>query len=70
MSFRIRPQAKFSNGDPLTSSDVKYSFERAIKIQDANGAAIYLLGSITDTANNATVSTSGLFDIAQPSIGA
>ncbi|MCW2766966.1 MAG: oppA [Nocardioides sp.] len=46
---------KFSNGDALTSSDVKYSFERAIKIQDANGAAIYLLGSITDTAKDGTV---------------
>jgi len=43
---------KFSNGDELTSSDVKYSFERAIKIQDPNGAAIYLLGSITHTAKD------------------
>jgi peptide/nickel transport system substrate-binding protein len=46
---------KFSNGDPLTSEDVKYSIERAIQIQDANGAAIYLLGSITDTAKDGTV---------------
>ncbi len=46
---------KFSNGDPLTSEDVKYSIERAIKIQDPNGAAIYLLGSITDTAKDGTV---------------
>jgi len=46
---------KFSNGDELTSSDVKYSFERAITIQDPNGAAIYLLGSITDTADDGTV---------------
>jgi len=37
---------EFSNGDALTSSDVKYSFERAIKIADPNGAATYLLGSI------------------------
>jgi peptide/nickel transport system substrate-binding protein len=43
---------KFSNGDDLTSSDVKYSFERAIQIQDPNGAAIYLLGSITHTAKD------------------
>ena len=34
---------------------MKYSFERSIKIQDANGAAIYLLGSITDTADDGTV---------------
>jgi peptide/nickel transport system substrate-binding protein len=45
---------KFSNGDPLTSSDVKYSFERSIKIQDTNGAAIYLLGSITHKAKDGT----------------
>jgi peptide/nickel transport system substrate-binding protein len=51
----LKPGLKFSNGDDLTSSDVKYSFERAIKIQDPNGAAIYLLGSITDTAKDGTV---------------
>lgn len=38
---------KFSNGDDLTSSDVKYSFERNIAINDPNGSAI-LLGSIMD----------------------
>jgi peptide/nickel transport system substrate-binding protein len=46
---------KFSNGDDLTSSDVKYSIERAIKIQDPNGAAIYLLGSITHAEKDGTV---------------
>src|SRR3954454_18935849 len=55
LTCTLNPGEKFSNGDPLTSSDVKYSFERAIKIQDANGAAIYLLGSITDTAKDGTV---------------
>lgn len=45
----------FSNGNDLTSSDVKFSFERAIKIQDPNGAAIYLLGSITHTEKDGTV---------------
>jgi peptide/nickel transport system substrate-binding protein len=55
LTCKLKPGEKFSNGDALTSSDVKYSFERAIKIQDANGAAIYLLGSITDTAKNGTV---------------
>ena len=44
----LKEGLKFSNGNDLTSSDVKYSFERAITIQDPNGAAIYLLGSITD----------------------
>ena len=55
LTCKLKPGEKFSNGDALTSSDVKYSFERAIKIQDANGAAIYLLGSITDTAKDGTV---------------
>jgi peptide/nickel transport system substrate-binding protein len=55
LTCTLNPDEKFSNGDPLTSADVKYSFDRAIKIQDANGAAIYLLGSITDTAKNGTV---------------
>ena len=55
LTCKLNPGEKFSNGDPLTSEDVKYSFDRAIKIQDANGAAIYLLGSITTTAKNGTV---------------
>ncbi len=55
LTCTLKPGEKFSNGDDLTSEDVKYSFERAIKIQDANGAAIYLLGSITDTAKDGTV---------------
>lgn len=55
LTCSLKKGLKFSNGDPLTSSDVKYSFERSIKIQDPNGAAIYLLGSITDTAEDGTV---------------
>jgi len=55
LTCKLSPGEKFSNGDALTSADVKYSFERSIKIQDANGAAIYLLGSITSTAKDGTV---------------
>jgi peptide/nickel transport system substrate-binding protein len=55
LTCTLKPSLKFSNGDALTSSDVKYSFERAIKIQDPNGAAIYLLGAITQTAKDGTV---------------
>jgi peptide/nickel transport system substrate-binding protein len=53
---KLRPGLKFSNGDPLTSSDVKFSFERALNIGDPNGAAIYLLGDIaaTDKKGNVT----------------
>ena len=44
--------ATFSNGDELTSSDVKFSFERNIEIADPNGSSV-LLGSISngDTDN-------------------
>ncbi len=57
LTCTLKPGLKFSNGDALTSSDVKYSFERAIKIQDPNGAAIYLLGSITKTDDKSGVVT-------------
>ncbi|TLS45506.1 ABC transporter substrate-binding protein [Streptomyces montanus] len=36
----LRDGLKFSNGDPLTSEDVKFSFDRMMKIDDANGPAI------------------------------
>jgi peptide/nickel transport system substrate-binding protein len=55
LTCTLKEGLEFSNGDALTSSDVKYSFERSIAIQDANGAAIYLLGSITETAKDGTV---------------
>ncbi len=45
----LKPGLKFSNGDALTSSDVAYSFKRALAIGDPNGAAIYLLGDIAAT---------------------
>jgi peptide/nickel transport system substrate-binding protein len=45
----LKPDLKFSNGDALTSSDVLFSFKRALDIGDPNGAAIYLLGDIAET---------------------
>jgi peptide/nickel transport system substrate-binding protein len=56
LTCKLKPGLKFSNGDDLTSSDVKYSFERSLKIGDPNGAAIYLLGDIaaTDAKGNVT----------------
>jgi peptide/nickel transport system substrate-binding protein len=55
LTCTLKEGLKFSNGNDLTSSDVKYSFERSIQIQDPNGAAIYLLGSITEEAADGTV---------------
>ncbi len=56
LTCTLKPGLKFSNGDPLTSSDVKFSFQRALTIADPNGAAIYLLASIgtLDKAGNVT----------------
>ncbi|MGW7441397.1 ABC transporter substrate-binding protein [Streptomyces sp. NPDC054849] len=38
----LRPGLKFSNGHSLTSKDVKFSFERTLKINDENGPAVML----------------------------
>jgi peptide/nickel transport system substrate-binding protein len=36
----LRDGLKFSNGDALTSKDVKFSFDRMLKINDADGPAV------------------------------
>ncbi|GAA3307616.1 hypothetical protein GCM10020295_67030 [Streptomyces cinereospinus] len=36
----LKDGLKFSNGDPLTSEDVKFSFDRMLKVDDAAGPAI------------------------------
>jgi len=38
----LRNDLKFSNGHPLTSEDVKFSFERTMRINDENGPAVML----------------------------
>ncbi|MFJ6938354.1 ABC transporter substrate-binding protein [Streptomyces sp. NPDC101132] len=38
----LRSGLKFSNGNDLTSEDVKFSFERTLKINDENGPAVML----------------------------
>lgn len=56
-SCTLRSGLKFSNGDPLTATDVKYSFDRNAKINNPNGAwTIYgdQYGGIT-TPNSKTV---------------
>ncbi|MEU5211337.1 ABC transporter substrate-binding protein [Streptomyces sp. NPDC020742] len=36
----LKDGLKFSNGDPLTSKDVKFSFDRTKRIKDKNGPAV------------------------------
>ncbi len=50
---KLQPGLKFSNGDPLTSADVKFSFDRVIKIADPNGPSS-LLGKVVTTAPDPT----------------
>ncbi len=35
----MKPNLKFSNGDPLTADDVAFSFNRVVKIANPNGPA-------------------------------
>lgn len=42
VTCKLEEGLKFSNGHDLTSSDVKFSFERNIKIADPNGSSVLL----------------------------
>ncbi|MGW7525133.1 ABC transporter substrate-binding protein [Streptomyces sp. NPDC054783] len=52
----LKDDLKFSNGDALTSKDVKFSFDRMLKINDPAGPAVMfpMLGSV-DTPDARTV---------------
>src|SRR4051794_38986599 len=53
---KLKPDLKFSSGDPLTSEDVKFSLDRMVKIADPTGPYT-LLGSLksVDATDPATV---------------
>jgi peptide/nickel transport system substrate-binding protein len=44
-TVKLKPNLKFANGHSLTSEDVKFTFERQLKINDPNGPAS-LLGNL------------------------
>jgi peptide/nickel transport system substrate-binding protein len=48
-TVKLKPGLKFANGHDLTSSDVKFTFDRMLKINDPNGPAS-LLGNLASTA--------------------
>jgi peptide/nickel transport system substrate-binding protein len=47
----LRQGVKFSNGDPFTSTDVKFSFDRTIKIKDPSGISSLLTNLKSVTTN-------------------
>src|SRR5690242_7554759 len=55
-TVKLKSGLKWANGHALTSSDVKFSFDRMLKINDANGPAS-LLGNLasTDAPDDSTV---------------
>jgi peptide/nickel transport system substrate-binding protein len=59
----LKKGLKFANGNDLTSSDVKFSFDRQLKIADENGPSslLYNLDSV-DTPDDTTV----VFHLKQP----
>ncbi|WP_165986161.1 ABC transporter substrate-binding protein [Streptomyces sp. YIM 98790] len=60
----LREELTFSNGRPLTSKDVKHSFDRSIRIDDENGPAAVMLSTIDriETPDERTV----VFHLNQP----
>ncbi len=61
ITCKLAPGLKFSNGHDLTSSDVKFSFERNLKIADPNGASV-LLGSISNGDQKAPALADGAIE--------
>jgi peptide/nickel transport system substrate-binding protein len=63
LTCTLMPDLTFSNGHELTSSDVKFSIERNLKIADPNGAS-GLLANVDsiDTPDDTTV----VFNLTQP----
>jgi peptide/nickel transport system substrate-binding protein len=55
-TVKLKPGLKWANGHDLTSSDVKFSFDRMLKINDANGPASLLANlASTDAPDPTTV---------------
>jgi len=53
-TVKLKPGLKFANGHDLTSSDVKFTFDRQKKINDPNGPASLLANLDSVSAPNAT----------------
>jgi peptide/nickel transport system substrate-binding protein len=62
-TVKLQPGLKFANGHALTSSDVKFSFDRILKINDPNGPAS-LLGNLASV--DAPDPTTAVFHLKSP----
>src|SRR3954463_15102961 len=62
-TVKLKPGLKFANGHALTSSDVKFSLDRVLKINDPNGPAS-LLGNLASV--DATDPTTVVFHLKSP----
>ena len=58
-SFRLKDGIKFSNGDILSSEDVKYTFERLLTIDECNSEIPYEVAGSEDFATGTADSLSG-----------
>jgi len=55
-TVKLKPGLKWANGNALTSSDVKFSFDRQLKIADQNGPSVLLSNlASTDAVDDTTV---------------
>ena len=55
-TVKLKPGLKFANGDALTASDVKFSFDRVLKINDPNGPSSLLFNlDSTEVKDDTTV---------------
>ena len=62
-TFKLRP-AKFHNGDPLTSADVKFTFDRILTVDGSVAKSLFTDIDHVDTPN----STTAVFVLKQPNV--
>ncbi|CAM5307297.1 ABC transporter substrate-binding protein [Leifsonia shinshuensis] len=62
-TVKLKPNLKFANGHSLTSEDVKFTFDRQLKINDPNGPAS-LLGNLDSVSTPDT--TTAVFKLKVP----
>jgi oligopeptide transport system substrate-binding protein len=59
-TFHLNKNARFSNGDPVTSADVLYSWNRGAYLNDAYASTFGPIVGFNDTSNQKTSTMSGL----------